>query len=870
MLRNLAAWCRRCRSSARHLASIFLATACIPLAHAGALWFSDAQGLHRLDTATNAITANIAQSGIVALTLEQKDGSLWAVTSGQLFKYGASGAPVLAIDLKSLSTNFNAARRLVLDPSDDSVWVAGGNNAFHLDAAGHVVASVSTNVVVQDIALAQDGSLWVLGRSILTHYSAQGGVLASANLANNLQQAAFLVLDDANGTLWLAGAKSVDQLALALPVQINSALATSEVVSGIALDSGTGTLWVAGQSSIFSYTRDAALSTTMELASQNLGNFRVLDFDAPSQSLWLGHEKGISRFTSAGQYVATLPASVKVDAISAAPSGIVPIVTLVSPADGALTRNAFEPIRLHYDASCFGQPCNFPPIVLAAYSLTAVLDGQSIGGAFVFDPTTDDAVFTPGTRYAEGANSFSAYVTDSSGRRSKPVAAQFTVDTIPPHFVSVTPADGFVFLSPAITLQGSVDDILGSVLLENFSGATVTGANPQGQVFSYGITLQPGVNSFRLAATDPAGNATALSLAYTYSTLTLTITSPHDGATIDDNQVVVAGTFAGSASATITVNGVGATVSGNTFTTTVPLHFGSNTLNVSGTSAEGAHATQTLTVTSTFPSIALASPAPGASIPGNNTLVYGSIQAPPNSGVVVNGVAAAVDANGNFDAVVPLGAGANSIAATVTTLTRKSSSATVTVNATGQPPAIVASASPVSGIAPLAVTFTVTNPTANDATFMFDTFGSFALPAGSSSSLSVTYPAGVFTPAIVATDSLGNVSAQSFVIQSIDTTQMDALLRSLWSGMTNALVAGDKPTAMAYLDAGAQLKYGSVFDALLPNFAAIVPTYSAPQMGSIGDQMAEYAVGRTVHGQRQVFLIYFLRDVDGVWRIGSM
>src|SRR5258708_340109 len=112
----------------RKLVAFFSGLFVVCAVHAGPIWFADAQGVHRVETDTNAVTANIAQSGVLALTLDQKDGSLWSLTSGNLHKFDASGATLLALDLKTLAGNFNAARRLALDPSDDSIWVAGGNN----------------------------------------------------------------------------------------------------------------------------------------------------------------------------------------------------------------------------------------------------------------------------------------------------------------------------------------------------------------------------------------------------------------------------------------------------------------------------------------------------------------------------------------------------------------------------------------------------------------------------------------------------------------------------------------------------------------------------------------------------------------------
>ena len=61
-----------------------------------------------------------------------------------------------------------------------------------------------------------------------------------------------------------------------------------------------------------------------------------------------------------------------------------------------------------------------------------------------------------------------------------------------------------------------------------------------------------------------------------------------------------------------------------------------------------------------------------------------------------------------------------------------------------------------------------------------------------------------------------------------------------------------------------QIKYGPVFDVLLPDFAGIIASYSAPQRVSVSSGIGEYAVNRVIDGADQIFFIYFLRDTDGV------
>jgi Glucodextranase, domain B len=868
---------------------------CAALSHAGSLWFSDDRSIHRVDTGTNVITRNISQSGVEALALDPKDGSLWSLTSSVIRKYDANGATLLTIDLGALANNFQrdhfgnnnhqfqdsdflGLERLALDTNDDSLWVGGRNFALHLNATGGMVGLVISLDSIQDIALAPDDSLWVLGDSTLARYSPQGSRLGSDNLTSDMRSAEFLALDGANNVLWLAGAKKAFQVKLALPLHTNLTRSTSETVSALALDAGTGNLWIAGQSSIFGFTRAGAALATTNLQSRHLGTFAALEYDGASQSLWLGHNKGVSRFSSSGQFVVTLAATGSVAAIgTSASGGTVPIVTMVSPAAGSLLRDPLTPIRVHYDASCSGQPCNFPSSVFAAYVLTATLNGKSIGGSFVFDASTNNAVYTPTTRYPEGVNNFSAFVTDGSAHVSSTITSQFTIDTLAPNFVNVTPANGSVFTSsPNITLQGSIDDPLGHVLLQSLSGATITGANPQGQAFSYAVTLQPGTNSFRLTATDPVGNANTLAVAYVFGTLTLTVTSPANGAVIDDNKVTVTGTFSGAATATITVNGIAAVISGNTFTAAnVPLHAGSNTLTVLGSTAQGAQASLTITVTATLPSITIASPANGATVNGDSTLVTGQFQGPANSGVTVNGVVAFVDASNNFYANgVHLETGANTLTATITTPSGKTASASVGVSSSGPSPLVI-SGDPLQGVTPLTVAFSVANRAGIAlAGLQFNPGGpGFQAPNSDPNVLfAFTYPsAGTFQAVVTLVDTAGNTYTQPLVIQAQDPAQMDQMFTAIWNGMNAALAAGDKATAMTYLSADAKVKYGPVFDRLLPNMAPIVASYSQLQRLSISPGLGEYAINRTIDGINRIFLVYFVQDSSsGAWLLDSM
>ena len=96
------------------------------------------------------------------------------------------------------------------------------------------------------------------------------------------------------------------------------------------------------------------------------------------------------------------------------------------------------------------------------------------------------------------------------------------------------------------------------------------------------------------------------------------------------------------------------------------------------------------------------------------------------------------------------------------------------------------------------------------------------------------------------------------------------MFKAMWSEMNNAVIAGNKAAALSYLSANAQAKYGPVFDALQSNYQGIVSTLSPPMRGDIAGNIAEYFVVTPKGAGRAVFLIYFVKGLDGVWRLDSI
>lgn len=1030
------------------------------------VWFGDEEGLHRVDTSANRADLNIRTSEPVALAVNSTDGSVWALTRSRIARYSADGTRIFSRELDSIADHAGDGRRVAVNAANGSAWVMCERRILHLGTNGSLLSAIWSSAT--DLAVAQDGTLWVLdeGDNELRRYADQGALLSRTPLGGASREARHIALDDTRGTLWLGGEYALVKRSLSDPSTVLRTVTTSQKVSDLSLDVQTGDLWVLGSSSLYGYRADGARFLSEYLGNDGVYDPESLAFDLGTQAIWVGHERGLSRFDRSGDRIATIRAD-EVDTVAVSRAAVVidPVIALLSPAPGALLNDPRPAIVFQYGALCAGVPCAFPPEYFASFSITALLNGASVGSQFVFDPATGQTRYTPPSPLPQGVNTLTAEAVDAAGKVSPRVSSQFSVDSIAPQFVDVTPASGSTFTSAQVTIQGATDDASARVRLSGTPGDSPSS-------FSFPVTLASGVNAFTLTATDPAGNATQLPLTYTYTPPnvppTVAITAPGNGATFtapatiavtatasdpdgsvtrvdffrdgvtagtdtttpyaasldglgagnyvltaaatDDRGAtttsapvtitvvppnapptvvlgspangasftepativleatasdpdgtiarveflqggsvvasiaaspyrhtlsgVVAGTYAFaaravdnagastvSATATVTVNAgppntpptvkltsptsgaafsapgmvpvsataadadgtivkveflrngvVEATVNSapyNATLTNVPA--GSHVISARATDDRGAVTTSaTVTITATALQLTIASPAPNATIAGDNVLVTGSISGMANSGVVLNGIVAPVDATGNFFALASLTAGANTITVTLTAPDGAVTSRSVNVTATGTGSPFLVFGDPVEGLAPLAVTFTVTNPTGEDATFLFDAFGPFALPAGAALQLGLTYPAGIHVPTVVITAAGGATYTHRVVVDSRDPARMDQMLRAIWTGFTDSLLAGDREGALRALNGGAQFKFGPVFDALMPQMGTIIASWSTLAQSSLQANVAEYAVSRMDGAQRRLFMIYFVQDADGVWRIDEM
>ena len=199
--------------------------------------------------------------------------------------------------------------------------------------------------------------------------------------------------------------------------------------------------------------------------------------------------------------------------------------------------------------------------------------------------TTIVSCSDPAIINTEGKNQAVTGTAEDEAGNTATTTATASLDKTVPGVNIASPTNGAILNVSEVTVGGTVTDTLSGV-----SGVTCNGiaASVSGSSFTCNVILTEGTNTLVVNATDRAGNVSNSSIDVTVDTIppTVAITDPIDGTTVNSSPVTVTGTV-DDETATVLVNGVGATVSNGKFTVNVPLLEGPNTVTVTGTDAAG-------------------------------------------------------------------------------------------------------------------------------------------------------------------------------------------------------------------------------------------------------------------------------------------
>ncbi len=310
----------------------------------------------------------------------------------------------------------------------------------------------------------------------------------------------------------------------------------------------------------------------------------------------------------------------------------VPTLTVTSPQDNLLTKSANVVVSGTVDGTAAMVTVNGNPVTVAA-------------GAFQTTLTL-----------SSGVSTVTVVATNDIGN-SVTVTRNVTFDADPPVVTVTSPSDGGVVNSSSLTVSGTATDATSGIKQLLVNGQSVSVAS--GGAFSTALNIAEGQNTVTVVATDNADNSATVTVKVTLDSVApqITLNSPLDkGDFLTNNPAAF--TVSGKVSkalASLKINTEAVSVAQDlTFTKSLNLAEGKNTITVEATDLAGNKSTLTRTVTLNTQKVALNVTAPAQGYITNKKTVDVTGETQVGAIIKVDGNAATVDGDGKFKTTATL------------------------------------------------------------------------------------------------------------------------------------------------------------------------------------------------------------------------
>ncbi len=359
---------------------------------------------------------------------------------------------------------------------------------------------------------------------------------------------------------------------------------------------------------------------------------------------------------------------------------VTPAVTITEPVNGLLTNN---------------------PQVTVSGSISELNTTVTVNGSAA---PVSGSTFSLALTLSEGENTITAAAQDratNSGTGSIKVVLDSIAPAAPVLTQPATPTS-----SKTITVTGTAEAGAGVQLIVAHGGVSAPAgsatADGQGNFTIANVALVEGTNDITATATDAAKNTSlpsaSLSVVLDTAPPAVQITAPQQGAYSNTPQVAVSGTV-NEPVASVTVNGVPATISGTGFSLPgVQLTEGQNTITIEAKDLAGNQGTSTVQVTidTIAPVIQVASPVQNSFVNTPKITVSGGITELHLAEVTVNGTQVPFASNSFSLSDCALAEGSNTITITAKDLANNQSTTTVALTLDSVAPTVTIAA-PLSG-----------------------------------------------------------------------------------------------------------------------------------------------------------------------------
>jgi len=556
------------------------------------IYYANHTQIYKVDTGTLSEVASIASDGEVTdISKNSFDDSLFLLDHKNLLKYSSDNILVYEVDLQKLDSSISNPSKLISNPYDGSVWIAGGKTIIHVSTQGALIASFPINISIDNIALAIDSQLWVLAQNSIFRLDSNGNKYAEFNISSYVNNASNLAFDSMNDIVWVANNSALFQYNqkkfLAPPPSIQ--ITDNSKIQKISLDYLRGVLWVVTNDTLRAYDKNRKLIITIPLLS-DAKPVDVLIADSVAGSVWVGSKKALYNYNLVGGLVNQLQIHGELEALTSDVQNALPkpVINIISPTDNSSLNNNKPAYAANLSALCGKVSCDPGLNYYKDIKINANLGEEDFGSLFTISGNT--ANYTPEQSRQDGYYTLTMNATDIYGHISSNDVSRFIIDTTPPYFTQYSPVDSSIIAADSVTISGKTDDVDAMVALENINtlGGKIVSSNPSD--FKFNVPLDYGLNKFRIIATDQLGNSSDLIVhIYRPQPYTLSVSGINDGMITSTDTITIQGSLIAPDGTTLSVNGenINTDENGNFTIENLALTAGANTISFLAVSPDG-------------------------------------------------------------------------------------------------------------------------------------------------------------------------------------------------------------------------------------------------------------------------------------------
>ena len=536
----------------------------------------------------------------VGATLDGAPFASGSVVSGE----GSRQLVVTARDLAGNATT--VSRSFVLDFTAPEITVSIASGSFFSTTVAPEVTITDTNLDSAATVLTLDGAPFSSGDTVSAEGDYELFVLARDLAGNETTVTVAFTLDFTPPEITITGVSDglVTQLDVTPVVAVTELHPASETITLDGAPFSSGTTVTAEDDYVLSVeATDLAGNTASASVSF------AIDRTAPEISI-SGVTDGLVTQADVTPVVSVTDAHLASETIALNGAAFTSGTAVTGESDYVLTVEATDQAGNTASASVsFAIDRTAPVISIAGVTNGLVTQADVTPVVTVADAhpasavaTLDGAPFVSGTTLtAEQDYVLSVQATDQAGNTAS-VSVSFAIDRTAPVITITGVTDGLITQTDVIPIV-TVADTHPAVEAVTLNGALFVSGTPVTAEGEYVLAVE---------ATDEAGNTVSQTLSFVLDRTPplVVIDTPADDFLTNQTEIVVSGTFTDATSVSVVVGSVAASVTGGSFTASVPLVEGPNTLTLSAVDAAGNTATVPLTGhrDTVLPSIVVSAP----------------------------------------------------------------------------------------------------------------------------------------------------------------------------------------------------------------------------------------------------------------------